>query len=114
MGKTDFKRLGNVEQVRKIVMRPTACVKCQIGQDWYKCAFEVTFVPNRLYPDYIEVGEFIEEEIDGHEMNIEQAAKVLRDFLLNVYEPKEVCVCNHVTGCKSHFDVDVFIGEVQE
>lgn len=109
MKKTEVKRLGNNENVKRIVMHPIAFVKCQIGQDWYKCEFEVTFIPSGCYPDYIEVRQFVEEHIDGKELNIEQAAKILRDFLKEAYEPKEVTVCNHIRACKTHFDVDVYV-----
>lgn len=111
MKKTDVKRLGNNEGVTLIVMHPTACVKCQLGQDWYKCEFEVDFMPNGCYPDYMEVGRFVEEEIDGKELNIEHAAKVLYDFLKETYEPSSLRVCNHIRGCKTHFDVDVYAEE---
>lgn len=109
MKKTEVKRLGNNERVKRIIMHPTACVKCQIGQDWYKCEFEVEFIPNGYYPDYMEVSRYVEENIDGQEMNIEQAAKMLCDFLKEAYEPKAVSVCNHIKGCKTHFDVDVYV-----
>lgn len=105
-----MKRLGNIENVKKIVMRPTACVKCQLGQDWYKCDFEVEFEPAGYYPDYMEVEKFVENYIDGKDLNIEQAARLLCDFLKEAYEPKNVTVCNHVRGCKTHFDVDVTVG----
>lgn len=102
-------RIENREEVTKIKMMPTACVKCQIGQDWYQCKFEVGFIPTKYYPDYMEVCQFVREEIDGKELNIEQAAKLLLDFLKH-YEPDDVWVTNHVTGCKTHFDVDVTVG----
>lgn len=109
MKKTDVKRLGNVEKVSRIVMHPAAFVKCQIGQDWYKCEFEVTFIPSGYYPDYMEVAKYVEDHIDGQELNIEQAAKMLHDFLKEAYDPKAVTVCNHIKGCKTHFDVDVYV-----
>lgn len=109
MKKPEVKRLGNIERVTRIVMHPTAFVKCQIGQDWYKCEFEVELVPSGYYPDYMEVASFVQSNIDGKELNIEQAAKVLRDFLKENYEPKALSVCNHIRGCKTHFDVDVYV-----
>lgn len=109
MEKTGIKKLENNENVTEIVMRPTACVKCQIGQDWYQCQFEAIFIPSVYYPDYIEVQEFVMDEIDGETLNIEQAARSLYDFL-SMYGPKSLKVINHVHGCKSHFDVDVRIG----
>lgn len=103
-----MKKLENIEKVKRIIMRPTACVKCQIGQDWYQCEFEVDFIPDEYYPDYMEVESFVIREIDGKELNIEQAAKILKDHLLQ-YEPKQITVTNHIHGCKTHFDVDVTI-----
>lgn len=110
MKKTEAKRIGNIEHVSIIKMRPTACVKCQIGQDWYRCEFEVVFIPSGCYPDYMQVGQFVNECIEGKELNIEQAAKLLYDFLLQTYEPEALTVTNHIRGCKTHFDVDVTIG----
>ena len=109
MEKTKVTKIENIEKVTTIVMNPVAFVKCQIGQDWYKCDFEVTFIPNTYYPDYMEVSKFVEENIDGQELNIEQAAKILHDFLEETYEPESVMVCNHIRGCKTHFDVDVYV-----
>lgn len=106
----EAKRIGNTEKVTYIKMYPTACVKCQIGQDWYKCQFEVDFVPDGCYPDYMEVERFVCEEIDGKELNIEQAAKILYDFLKETFEPVYLTVTNHIKGCKTHFNVDVIIG----
>lgn len=101
-------KLENTEGVTMIAMHPTAFTKCKIGQDWYKCAFDVFFTPGRCYPDYMEVNAYIMEYIDGKELNIEEAARMLYDHLLN-YDPKALKVVNHITGCKTHFDVDVTI-----
>ena len=103
-----MEKIDNKENVTRIIMKPTACVKCHIGQDWYQCNFEVIFLPDKYYPDYIKVQNYIMDEIDGKELNIEQAAKMLYDHL-NKYEPFDLVVTNHITGCKSHFDVDVTV-----
>lgn len=102
-------RIENKENVSKIVMKPTAISKCKIGQDWYKMAFEIEFIPRDFYPDYIEVNDFVMKEIDGKELNIEEAAKMLYE-MLSAYEPRSLKVTNHITGCKTHFDVDVTVG----
>lgn len=106
----EITRIKNDEEVSFITMKPTACVKCAIGQDWYQCNFEAMFQPDEFYPDYMQVCNFVRKEIDGKELNIEQAAKLLYDFLKREYKPLGLCVVNHVTGCKTHFDVDVQIG----
>lgn len=102
-------KIENKENVTKIVMKPTAYVKCRIGQDWYKCEFCVTFIPGTGYPDYMQINEFVMKNIDGKELNIEEAARVLYDHL-SIYCPKYLQVRNHIAGCKTHFDVDVVIG----
>ena len=79
--------LLNKENVSQIVMRPTAITKCKIGQDWFKSDFECLFTPGDYYPDYMEVDKFIMDIIDGQELNIEEAARLLYDFLME-YQPK--------------------------
>lgn len=102
-------KIENKENVKEIKMYPTACVKCKIGKDWYSCKFEVFFCPNTCYPDYMQVDQFVQTEIDGKELNIEEAAKLLYDYLKTNYEPWYLRVSNHVTGCKVHFDVLVTV-----
>ena len=101
-------KLENRENVAKITMYPTAYTKCKIGQDWYKCSFEVHFEPDSCYPDYMTVNKFVMDYIDGKELNIEEAARMLYGHLL-LYEPKSLKVINHIRDCKTHFDVDVEI-----
>lgn len=103
-----MEKIPNKEGVAAITMKPTAYVKCKIGQDWYKCEFEAEFNPNECYPDYMEVNRFVMDNIDGREMNIEEATRVLYEYLLK-YEPHNLNVTNHIRGCKTHFDVDVLI-----
>lgn len=103
-----MEKIVNNERVSQIVMKPKACMKCRIGQDWYQSNFEVIFYPNKYYPDYMEVQKFVMNEIDGKELNIEEAARILYDYLM-IYEPTALTVVNHIFDCKSHFDVDVTI-----
>lgn len=101
--------IKNNENVTEIVMKPTAYTKCKIGQDWYRCEFDVVFIPGDCYPDYMEVNSFIMQNIDGHELNIEEAARMLYD-MLKKYNPRGLRVTNYIRDCKTHFDVDVTIG----
>lgn len=101
-------KIKNNENVIEIVMRPKAYTKCQIGQDWFMNAFEVIFEPKGYYPDYMEVQKFIDENIEGHEMNIEVAAHTLCEYLKE-YDPYNVMVKDHITNCNTHFDVDVTV-----
>ena len=101
-------KIPNKEYVTEIKMMPTAYAKCKIGQDWYRCGFEAWFIPFNCYPDYMEVNEFVMREIDGKELNIEEATRILYDYLQE-YKPTQLKVVNHIRNCKTHFDVDVTI-----
>lgn len=102
--------IPNKEEVRCINMKPKACIKCGLGKDWYYCNFETAFVVNEHYPDYMEVQDFVRNEIDGKTLNIEEAAKKLLNFLRQ-YKPNAVSVTAIVTNCKTHFDVVVTVGD---
>ena len=99
----------NEQNVQRIVMHPKACLKCDAGQDWYKIDFDVIFVPDKSYPDYMDVETFIKNALDGETMNIEVAGYLLKDYLLTEYKPKGVTVVCNVKDCKTHFDVEVTI-----
>ena len=43
---------NNTQKITEIVMRPTACTFCKLGQDWYNINLEITFTPDKYYPDY--------------------------------------------------------------
>lgn len=96
----------NTQKITEIVMKPTACTFCKLGQDWYNNNLEITFTPDKYYPDYMDVQKYIMDEIDGHEMNIEDVVENVYSYM-QIYEPKTLKVVDHVHGCKTHFDVDV-------
>lgn len=101
-------KIPNNENVKTITMRPTAYTKCELGQDWYANNLEIIFVPDTCYPDYTEVQAWIMGHIDGKTLNIEAVAQLVKERL-EQYDPKEVTVKNHISGCKTHFDVVVEI-----
>lgn len=102
-----MKKLKNKEKITCIEMHPTAYLKCQLGQDWYKSEYDIHFVPGECYPDYTEVQEFIAKDIDGRELNIEEALGMIYDKLLEEYNPEKLSIICRVHGCKTHFDVEV-------
>lgn len=102
-----MKKIENKQNISKIIMKPTAYTKCVIGQDWYKNEFDIEFIPGDYYPDYMDVNSYIMQEIDGAELNIEDAVEKIYDFLRENYEPQVLVITDHIEGCKTHFDVDV-------
>lgn len=98
--------LKNVEEISKITMEPAAVSKCKIGGDWYRHKFRIEFEPGDVYPDYIEVNEYVMKMIDGKDLNIEEAVDILYKHL-TCYQPKSLKVVDEIRGCKTHFDVIV-------
>ena len=99
-------RIENKEKINKIIMKPYATCLCHIGQDWYLNKFEIEFIPENYYPDYMEVEKWINENIEGKELNIEQAVDMIYSHLMR-YEPFDITVRSVVKDCKTHFNVIV-------
>lgn len=99
--------IKNSEHIKEIVMKPKAVSKCKIGQDWYKHEFNIIFQPSATYPDYMTFNDWIKKEIDGRELNIEEAVEMVYNYLNIKYNPEFLQVEDNITDCKTHFDVTV-------
>ena len=106
-------RLANNQKISKIVMRPDAYARCELGGDWYKNKLEIVFVPAKYYPDYTEVQTWIMENIDGKTLNIEDVIELVAD-MLGAYEPQKVTITDKVEDCRTHFDVEITTERVYE
>lgn len=100
-------RLKNEQGINKIIMKPVAYTKCEIGQDWYRNELLIVFEPDGYYPDYMEVNEWVMAEIDGKEYNIEDVVNKIYNFLKTEYKPNGLKVRDNIINCKTHFDVIV-------
>lgn len=100
-------KIENTQNISKIIMRPWTIFKCQIGQDWFKNDLEIEFVPNKYYPDYMDIVEYIKNNLDGSEMNIEDMLESLYIFLFVEYDPTYVKITDNVFESKTHFSVTV-------
>lgn len=99
-------KLENTQKIKKIIMKPKACTRCVLGGDWYTNELEIAFEPGAYYPDYMDVQAWIMENIDGKDLNIEDVAEMVHDYMMG-YEPENVEVTDHIKGAKTHFDVSV-------
>ena len=99
-------KLSNTQQIKRITMHPQAACKCVLGGDWYTINFDIEFIPNDSYPDYMEVQDFVQRHIDGESLNIEDAVAILRDMLIGFY-PHGVSVTAKIVNAKTHFNVEV-------
>lgn len=100
-------KIINIQNIKSIKMHPIAFTRCEIGGDFYKNEMEVTIVPDKVYPDYTEVQEWTMNRLDGETLNIEDVVAITYAFIKETYEPKSIHIVNHVTGCRTHFDVTV-------
>lgn len=102
-----YTKIKNTQKISKIVMKPWTIFKCQIGQDWFKNDLEIEFFPNEFYPDYMDIVKYIQTELDGSEMNIEDMLEKLYNFLVVTYEPTYLRITDNVIDSKTHFNVTV-------
>lgn len=100
-------KIRNTQNISKITMRPVAYTKCKIGQDWYRNELEIIFIPSDCYPDYMEVNDWVMNNIDGEELNIEDVVDIIYHFLQETYHPSSLKIFDNIIGCKTHFDVIV-------
>lgn len=105
--KPRLNRIPNTQGIREIYLYPVAITKCELGGDWYTNQMEIRFVPRECYPDYTEVRTWIQNNIDGKTLNIEDVVAEVRKFLVREYKPYMLTIKDHITGCATHFDVDV-------
>lgn len=103
----EYTKIENTQNISKIIMKPWTIFKCQIGQDWFKNNLTIEFVPDKCYPDYMDVVEYMKDEIDGAEMNIEDMLDKVYTWLNETYSPKSLKITDTVIGSKTHFDVTV-------
>ena len=100
-------KIENTQNISKIMMRPWTIFKCQSGQDWFKNDWEIEFIPDKFYPDYMDIVKYIQTELDGSEMNIEDMLQSLYIFLFVEYKPKYIKITDTVVESKTHFSVTV-------
>lgn len=99
--------IKNTQGISKIIMKPFGECKCAIGQDWYHINFEITFIPNGYYPDYMDVSKFVTNSINGKELNIEDAVNVIGEYLYTKYNPAKLTVTADVKDVVTHCPVTV-------
>lgn len=100
-------KIENRENITRIEMYPTAICRCKIGGDLYTNKFTVKFAPDKVYPDYMDVEKWILKNIDGKDLNIEEAVNLLYEYLQDEYKPAVLTVETSVEDVKTHFPVKV-------
>ena len=103
----EFTRIENRQKIARIVMKPDAYTICEIGGDMYKSRLEIVFIPDKCYPDYMQVQEWILKEIDGKTLNIEDVVDIVYRKLKEEFSPTAMKITSYIENCRTHFDVIV-------
>lgn len=106
-------KFENKQQISKIVFKPkepSHCL-CPLGQLFcdkrkekgkkpilphYTNHFTIEFIPGKVICDYLDVEEWIRENIDNETLTIEDSVAKLYDYLISEYEPAQLKVTSEV------------------
>ena len=92
--------------VRTLKMYPSAKSYCPLGKDWYTNEFEVKMQVKDAIPDYCEVEAWLDENIRGKSLIVEEAVSKFRQYLETTYSPVTLEVTSSVCDAL-HFPVIV-------
>ena len=94
----------NKYNISKIKMFKKVHNLCTIGQDWFTNNLEITIIPDKIIPDYIEVDKSI-QEFEAKELVIEEVVNGILEELKK-YDPKYISVKSSVNDAM-HLPVEV-------
>lgn len=86
----------NTMGINKISLLPTVKCVCAIGKVLCTYNFEIEMVPGEMIPDYLEVQEFMDNEIHMHFLTMEDATAAVANYLTETYKPISgtvACTC---------------------
>ena len=89
--------IKNEYKVTSITISGEAKCFCPLGQDWYTNRFTMELQPDEVIPDYCEIDRYIDENINGKHYIIEEAVKILYEYLASTYAPDFLRVSSSVT-----------------
>lgn len=97
----------NKQRISKIIIKPEAICFCPLGNDWYTNEFEIEFIPNEFFPDYCDIEKFLNVQIRGKSLIIEDAVSMFYNYLEAEYKPLALKVAAYVNDVTSHSPVVV-------
>ena len=92
--------IENVKKISSIRIESEAKCYCPLGQDWYTNHFTIDFEPDQYFPDYCQVDKWIDENINGKHMIIEDAVDMLHAYLKDTCMPYTCVVTSYVNDAK--------------
>lgn len=100
-------KLTNEQGINNIVMQPKAICFCPLGDDWYTNEFEINMDVRNYFPDYCDIEKFLNEKVRGKALIIEDAVKIVYDYIYDEYEPANLEVISYINDVTSHSPVVV-------
>lgn len=73
--------MENKYGVSKITLTRKIHAYCRLGNDWYTNQLTISFVPNDIIPDYVEVDADILRECEKKDLIIEEVVSKVRDII---------------------------------
>lgn len=99
-------KFRNVMGITKIKFEKDVHCYCPLGESWCTYHIMVTMLPTDTIPDYCEIEQYIDKEVDNKEMTIESATAAVKDYLFSMYDMAMVRVSTSCADAK-HFPVMV-------
>lgn len=87
--------IENKYKVKKIKYLASAFTKCPIGKNWSRMFIEINADMDKEIPNYDDVDEFIQNEIDNHEFIIEEVGYRVYEFFKQLCHPKHLSLTIH-------------------
>lgn len=78
---------------------------CPLGEDMYTNQFTVVFIPSGQIPDYVDIQNDINNNVDGKDMTVEDAVEAVYN-IVDRFKPEKLCVESYADDAV-HFPVTV-------
>jgi len=92
--------IENTHRISTITIETETKNFCPIGKDYYTNQFTIYFSPYKAIPDYCELDKWVENNIYGKSLMVEDAVALLFDYLSKEYQPAELEVESYIEDAK--------------
>lgn len=99
-------RIDNTQGVQRIEFKLHVVCFCTIGKEWYNMDVRCIVDVGDYYPDYCDIQRYINDNIQGKGLTIEDALFKVKEFM-GQYNFKHTQVIGETSGIKGHPDVIV-------
>lgn len=87
--------MENKYKLKYIKYTANAFTRCPIGKEWGRMFIEINAEMGSEVPDYCDIDTFIQTEIDGHILMLEEVGCKVYDFFKQLCQPKHLSVTCH-------------------